>query len=488
MGEARGMLPGLTFNRAVKVECRPERLSSEGGALVVREVLEKTGVARKLAKELVDSRAADKITHPLGELCLTAVTLLAQGWRDQDDVDPLRDDAVMRLAVSQRSGVAPLAKRVQEGDRPPSKNPAVPDGLASQPTLSRLTRMLSEGCNLGALRRAVLSLGTAAVQLQPDLRHRRIMLDIDSLPIEVHGHQDGAEWNGHYHARIFHPLIAAIGETGELLDLQLREGNAHTAEGGLDFITCLLDDVEAKLGQVAAVRIDAGFPEEKLLGALETRQTAYVARVRNNKVLDHLAGPYLCRPPGRPPNEPRTWFHELTYRAGTWSRERRVVLVVQEKPGELLLHHFWLITNWTAEQLPAEALLDLYRQRGTAEGHFGEFMNVLAPALSSSARPKTHYQQQRPEKRYPAGDSFAINEARLLLNALAYATMHVARRLLANATHQGWSLRRIRERVLRVAARVVVHARRATVIVDAAAAHLWQMLWARLARWRPAPD
>lgn len=488
MGEARGMLPGLTFNRSVKVECRPERLSSEGGALVVREVLERTGVVRRLAAEVHDPRSAEKVTHPLSELLVTAVTLLAQGWRDQDDVGPLRDDAVMRLAVSERSGIAPLVKRPRDGDEPPSKNPVVPDGLASQPTLSRLMRILSEDCNLGALRRALLDLGVEGARLLPDLRRRRIMIDVDSLPIEVHGHQDGAEYNGHYHARIFHPLIAAIGETGELLDMQLREGNAHTAEGGLDFITCLLDDVETKLCQVAGVRIDAGFPEEKLLGALEARETGYVARVRNNKVLDRLAQPHLTRPPGRPPNEPRTWFHELSYRAAGWSRERRVVLVVQEKPGELLLHHFWLITNWTAQQMPAEALLDLYRQRGTAEGHFGEFMSVLDPALSSSARPKTHYQQQKPEKRYAPGDSFAINEARLLLNAIAYATMHLARRLLSNATHQGWSLRRVRERVLRVAARVVVHARRATVIVDSAAAHLWQMLWARLARWRPAPD
>jgi len=47
------------------------------------------------------------------------------------------------------------------------------------------------------------------------------------------------------------------------------------------------------------------------------------------------------------------------------------VLVVQERPGELFLHHFWLIANWTPDQMDAEALVDHYCQRGTAEGYLG---------------------------------------------------------------------------------------------------------------------
>ena len=148
----------------------------------------------------------------------------------------------------------------------------------------------------------------------------------------------------------------------------------------------MLDRVETELCQAASVRIDAGFPEEKLLFGMEERRkwTPYVARVKNNPILDRMAEPYLRRPPGRPPEEPRTWFYEMTYMAESWSRSRRVVLVVQERPDELFLHHFWLITNWDESQMPADELLELYRDRGAAEGHFGELMSLLAPALSSS--------------------------------------------------------------------------------------------------------
>jgi len=161
------------------------------------------------------------------------------------------------------------------------------------------------------------------------------------------------------------------------------------------------------------------------------------------------------------------------------------VLVVQERPGELFLHHFWLITSWTKEELDAEALLEHYRQRGTAEGYLGELMTVLRPSLSSSPRPKGHYRGKEPRKRCPSGDAFAQNEVRLLVAVLAQGVLHVARLLLEEATRKGWSLKRLRERVLRVAARAVVHGRRVTLVVSRAAARWWEALWGELVALRP---
>jgi Transposase DDE domain group 1 len=474
------------FNGSLRIEARPERLTSEAGAVFLREVIERLGISGWLTERLKDSRDPELITHPLAELLNTSLLLLGQGWRDQDDADTLRDDAVFRLAVSERRGVCPLETRAREEGRELSKNPPVPDGLASQPTLSRLVRMLSTQENREVLRGALLECAARRIRAtRRGHRQRYLTIDIDSLPIEVHGHQPGSEHNGHYHRRIYHPLIASIAETGDLIDAKLREGNAHTAAGSVEFIGELIDRVERELCQVAAVRMDAGFPEETLLHALEERRTPYVARVRNNSVLDAMARPYLRRPVGRPPTAPRTWTYEMAYQAQKWSRERRVVLVVLERPDELFLHHFWLITNWTAEQIDGRALLERYRQRGTAEGHMGELMDVLDPALSSSPRQKSHYRGAEPARRFPPGDSFAHNEVLLLLNVLAYDIVHATRVMIEAATHEGWSLRRVRERVLRVAARVLVHGRRATLVIGESAAVLWQALWPRMAalRW-----
>lgn len=489
MGEEIALF-GAEFNRSVRIEGRPERLTADAGAVLMREITERLGIVAWMGKRLIDRRDQDLITHPLSELVRTWLLLLAQGWRDHDDADRLRDDPVLRLAVSDRQGVSALRMRPSER-RAREKNPEVPDGLASQPTLSRLGSMLAEPQNREVVRSALLEVAVRRHRAgrRDRRRYRQGIVDVDSLPIEVHGHQPGSAHNGHYHTRIYHPLVASLGGEGggDLLDVVLREGNAHTAAGGVEFITGLLDEVESKLCQVAAVRMDAGFPEEGLLAALEKRGTPYVARVRNNSVLDAMAAPYLRRPPGRRPAEPRTWCYEMHYRAQTWSCERRVVLVVMERAEELFLHHFWLITNWSEEEKSGHDLLDLYRQRGTAEGHLGELMDVLDPALSSSPRPKEHYRGYRLAEQGPSVDSFASNEIRLLLNALAYNLLHAGRVLIEKATGKGWGLRRFREVVLRVAARVLLHSRRAVVVLDRGVARLWTLVWKRLATLRYAP-
>ena len=215
-----------------------------------------------------------------------------------------------------------------------------------------------------------------------------------------------------------------------MLDARLRPGNAHTAEGALAFVLDLVDRLEGTMCRVAMLRVDAGFPEERLLAGLEARGTPYVARLRNNRALDRMAAPHPRRPPGRPPAEPRRWFHEMDYRAGAWSRSRRVVLVVQERPDDLLRDPFWLLTSISATAAPAEDLLAHYRQRGTAEGQFGELMDVLAPALSSTPRTKRHYRGSPLPAPPTSLDAVARNEAVLLLHLLAYELMHAGRHMM----------------------------------------------------------
>jgi hypothetical protein len=449
MGEALPMfIP--TFNHSLHIEARPDRLSADGGAVLLRELLEQSCIIDWLTAQLTDTRAQDQIDYPLAELLRTVLVMYGQGWRDQDDADALRLDPALRLAISEAAGTT-----------------VIHDGhhLPSQPTLSRLLEMLAQPGNRRVLQQAVAEMAARRLRaMRRGHRLRQVTIDIDGLPIEVHGNQPQAAYNGHYHQTMYHPIVASIAETGDMLDARLRAGNAHTAEGALDFILDLITRVETSLCQVALVRMDAGFPGEPLLAGLEANRTPYVARIKNNKALDRLAAAHLARPAGRPPTEPRIWFHEKSYAAGTWSVERRVVLVVLERPGELLLDHFWLLTNIAVETLSGEGLLALYRERGTAEGHMGELMDVLRPALSSSSRarwPKTT-------------DAFARNEALLLLHLLGYQVLHSGRCVMEKVTRTGWSLRRFRERVLKVGARIVLHARRATLVIAETAAPYWR--------------
>jgi hypothetical protein len=313
--------------------------------------------------------------------------------------------------------------------------------------------MMAEPANLKVLREAVLEMAGRGIRAERGgKRARRLTLDVDSAPIEVHGQQPKAEWNGHYAARITHPLITSIAETGDMLDARLRAGNVGTAEGALDVILDVVDRAQESLCEVAMVRIDAGFPSTTLLAGLDARGIDYVSRLRANPVLERMAEPFMKRPSGRRPAQPRMWLHELRYQARSWDTPRRVILVVKEREGDLLLDRFFLVTSLErTRQLPREVLAH-YRERGKAEGHMGELKDVLAPALSSTNRAKSHWRGRKPRTATPAVDAFACNEVRLLIALLAYQVMHVARRAMARATGTGWSLRRWRERVLRAGA------------------------------------
>src|SRR5437667_2410630 len=92
--------------------------------------------------------------------------------------------------------------------------------------------MLAERGNRQVVRLSLLELAPRRNRVFPYATlFRPLTVDLDSLPIEVEGHQPGSAYNGHYHTRVYHPLIASVSETGDLLDAKLREGNAHTADG-----------------------------------------------------------------------------------------------------------------------------------------------------------------------------------------------------------------------------------------------------------------
>lgn len=165
-----------------------------------------------------------------------------------------------------------------------------------------------------------------------------------------------------------------------------------------------------------------------------------------------MAQPYLKRPVGRPLEQSREWCHEFYYKAESWDQHRRIVLVVSERPDDLFLHHFFLVTSLDSKDWHGREVLSLYRRCGKAEGHMGELKDTLNVHLSSTCRGASTVQ-----------DVMGRNQVNLLLDLYAYQLMHSLRVLMEYITHQGWSLRKLREQILKVAATVAAHARRITV-------------------------
>lgn len=477
MCESQGTLFQPDFNRSIRVEARPERLSADGGALFLREILHRLGLDAWLSERLTDPRDPARITHSTEELLRTLVLLQSQGWSDQADVDLLRDDPLFRLAVSSRRSDRPLRE---------ATSPTEPEGLCSQPTLSRCLGWLSTEENRRELGRTLREMADRRHGLRFRPPMREVTLDLDSLPFEVHGHQPGAAYNGHYRCRCYHPLVLHW-ERGDFLAARLRAGNAHTADGALDFALPTIRWARQRARSVW-LRIDAGFPSAEFLEGVEAEGIRYVARLRSNRALHRLAEPYLKRPPGRPPWEGRTWLHELRYRAGTWERERRVILVFLERrnaQGELFPDHFFLLTNAPAEEVSAEELLERYRRRGRAEKDFGDWKSALDVRLSSSPRPNNHLRSRRVPEHGSGRDSFGVNEAWLLLNLIAANLLEIGRHQHRRATGRRLSRERFRQWLLKVAVRVTLGSHQVRVILGAGRARAWKALWQQIQRAFP---
>ena len=112
-----------TFNRSVQIEARADHLSADTGAVLLREIMERSGIVEWMTERVTDARDPNTITYPLADVLRTSVLQLGQGWGDQDDADRLRHDPSLGVANDSRRGTAAL-----EHD----------SVLPSQPTLSRL--------------------------------------------------------------------------------------------------------------------------------------------------------------------------------------------------------------------------------------------------------------------------------------------------------------------------------------------------------------
>lgn len=476
MGEVQEWLFEPSFNRSVKVVACDERITSDSGLLLLREADHRLGITEHLAAQLDDPRRQDLIRYELVELLRERVYALAMGYAAQDDADRLAHDPAMKLAVWNRRGQQPLDER-----------------LASQPTQSRLIDILTHTpANRAALRDSLAECCHRHLRATGgDHRARRVTIDIDSFPIQVHGQQPGAAYNGHYRDTVYHPLVASYSVAGRYDSMQeghrlgngflhalLRQGQVHTAQG----IRRFLQEVEAKaerLGYVVDYRIDAGYVDGETLDYLTDEKRRFIGRIKSNAVLERLAAPHLVRPVGRPPKEGYENLIELgAYRAESWRHAQRLLLVVVDRPDkktgqlDLFPKHFFLIVGWQPEELDSAAALAHYRQRGTFEDRLGEFQQAIGPRLSH--------------------DDFQANEALLRLSLLAFNLASLLRLEYEDAAGSCCDLGRFQRDVLKAGGRIVRRARRLVLYVAQVVTPFWRRLIERLRSWSlprriPAP-
>jgi hypothetical protein len=183
--------------------------------------------------------------------------------------------------------------------------------------------------------------------------------------------------------------------------------------------------------------------------------------------LQQKIGYLLKRPVGRPPHEVRRYYASFRYQAQSWKKPRRVVTKVEWHPGELYPRVGFIITNLAR---PAERVVAFYNQRGTAEQWIKEGKGAIKWTRLSCR-------------------SFAANAVRLQLHALAYNLGNFMRTLAMPAAAELWSLTSLREKLIKIGAKVVSHGRyiRFQLAEVAVSRQMFKEILTHIARLRAPP-
>jgi hypothetical protein len=400
------------FDRRIKLEFHGARITSDAGPLAYRELDDALGLTDIATTRLLDGRRGRNTRHQLGGLFRQSVFGRLAGYEDVNDAERLARDPAMRAIVG-REGF----------DR----------AGASSSQMGRFeTEWLATDINLDAL--ADLS-GTWIDRVHKRKLPRTIILDMDSSESPTHGEQEGSVWNGHFGCTCYHPLFL-FNQFGDLERCLLRPGNAHSAEDW----RLVLEPVVARYrdrGITLYFRADAAFAKPEIYELLEADGTRYAIRLPANQVLQRRIGHLLTRPVGRPPRKPVVWYTSFRYQATGWTRPRRVVAKVEWHQGELWPRVGFIVTNLTR---PNRRVVKFYNGRGTAEQWIREGKHALRwTRLSCHA--------------------FRHNAVRLQLHALAYNLANFMRTLALPEEVEHWSLTTLREKLIKIGARLVRHGR-----------------------------
>jgi Transposase DDE domain group 1 len=412
--------------REIMAEFDGGEISSDGGAVLLRETDQRMNLLTRFSQCFLDGRDPDLIEHSVEQMLRQRVYGLALGYEDLNDHEQLRNDPLLRVLAGKA-----------EPDREP---------LASKSTLNRLE--LGEGKPdrykkitfwRDAIDDLLVDLFLEAHTAAPE----QIVLDIDTTDFALHGEQEGRFYHGYYDHYCYLPLYVFAGE--HVLCAHLRPSNIDPSAGSGQQVERIVQRIRAVWPEVKIVlRGDSGFCREELMAWCEAHQVDYVLGMARNPLLEKIVAEALeqARHKWEQTQQPARVFVQFEHEtvSGSWSRRRRVVAKAEHIDGKS--NPRFLVTSLGAEAWEARPLYeDLYCARGDMENRIKEQLVLFADRVSAA--------------------TMRANQLRLYLSVMAYWLMCGLRRLGLRATQLAHAqVGTIRLRLLKIGARIRVTVRK----------------------------
>ena len=401
-------------SQAVVADFQGGRLTTDAGALLLREVANSTGLFNALNDAIPDPRNPACITHDQRVMLAQRIIAIALGYEDLNDHQTLRIDPVLQVAA----------------EKPPE--PESP--LASPPTLCRLENRVDRKA-LIQVAEVLVDQFIAAHATPPE----HFILDFDATDDRVHGKQEGRFFHGYYDHHCFLPLYVFCGD--ELLAAYLRPSNIDGAKHTAALLKLLVRKLRKAWPNVKiTIRGDSGFCRWRLMRWCDSHGVGYILGLAKNPALRRAARDEIGRAERQfqKTGEPQRIFGAFSYAAGTWERSRRVIVKAEHtEKGD---NPRFIVANIPGD--PQELYEDVYCQRGEMENRIKEQQLDLFADRTSCHR-------------------FVANQFRLLLSSAAYVLVQTLRRTALAGTELAQAqVGTIRLKLFKVAARVAVTVRR----------------------------
>lgn len=383
------------FSRSVQADFAGGQISSDGGALLLREADRRLNLLARFSSCFRDARDSRYVLHPLSQMIRQRVYGLVLGYEDLNDHQQLRHDALLGL----------LAGKAEIGQEPLAGKSTLNRVELGGETPNRYKKVLYESA---AIDRLLVDVFLEAHQQAPEV----MVLDLDVTDLALHGHQEGRFFHGYYDEYCYLPLYIFCGP--HLLGVRLRQANQDAAAGCKEELQRILQQIRQRWPQtLIVVRADSGFCREELMSWCEQQpQVEFVVGFARNCKLREIIEPQMAQATAeaKKRGQPARVFTEFLYEtvSGTWNRQRRVVAKAEylddkENPR-------FVVTSLETEAWPAQKLYEeLYCARGDMENRIKEQFSLFAGRVST--------------------ESFRANQLRVYFSAIGYVLLQGLRRL-----------------------------------------------------------
>ena len=424
-------------------------ITSDGGALLLRQTEQRSGIVRQFAACFRDHRQPEQVEHSVRELVSQRVYGLALGYEDLNDHDQLRSDPLLALLSGKQDLEGKRRRRRDCGKAGAGKSTLnrLEGTPASADAQSRYKKIV---LNTSAADRLLTSLFVQSQPRQP----KRIVLDLDATDDALHGHEEGRFFHGYYGHYCYLPLYIFAGE--QLLCARLRAANIDAAAGSLKEVQRIVEQLRQVWPEVEILlRADSAFCRDEIMSWCEQNGVDYLFGLALNERLQRRIKRRLklARRRFAKTGKAARVFADFRYRTReSWSRARRVVAKAEYLAKGA--NPRFVVTSLTVEQAPAQQLYEtIYCARGEMENRIKEQQLGLFADRTSTAELRS-------------------NQIRLYFSSIAYCVLEALWRLgLAGTKMARAQAGTTRLRLLKIGARMRITARK--VWISLATGYAW---------------